>query len=658
MGKQEKNPNVTASSEEIASHSIRANHELINDLCLARASVERINDDFPELLAIVLGNGSILRGNQMLADLLAVERDDIIDCSLKDMFKQETWQIFEQAMKSHQHQNSFSFEMAADKLSDSRLYHWTFSRFKATSERHGPTWCVLASDITQLRMFERKLATIFSTIPLGVLIVGANNQIEWPHSSYCSVLLETGDLSGRSVREGLFGRSLPILSRIQKDKIEFLERVVGQDESWYEMVRSQLPVELPVPLAGELVRWISLSYSPVFIENKIEKILIVMSDITASKEERERDKKHRSKEAKIANLIVDLRAMEPFLLQSAIEDIDCYLETLKETVRTNGGVKNFCATLHGIKGVARTVGLSEFKEFVHDMEARLIESAWGADAKGDGHLVADLATIDSNWTEIRGYADLFLKRDALTEPEASSPSSLGIEKLLERQAKILSHIDQFMGAKAKAAGSDQSSGDLLSLRDLVRQITWVDADVLRRKLQHICSVTAKSLNKSVRLDCDFDDLLIDPDWLAPLGEIFLHLLTNAIDHGIEAPDARKAAGKDETGVLSLAIKKGPRGTLACTLKDDGAGIDPEKVISVAVAKGIIDSGHAMTKPAIMNLILAPAFSTAQKVTETSGRGVGLYAACVMVKKLNATVELHVAESEKGHGTSFSFTLQQ
>jgi len=139
-----------------------------------------------------------------------------------------------------------------------------------------------------------------------------------------------------------------------------------------------------------------------------------------------------------------------------------------------------------------------------------------------------------------------------------------------------------------------------------------------------------------------------------LFEPLLHLVRNAVDHGIEAPDARREAGKDERGRIALGFRReGDR--IAVTLSDDGAGMDPDRIRRTAVERGLLtpeaadafDDGHAL------RLIFRPGFSTTVAVSQVSGRGVGMDIVQNAVEAMRGTIAV---ESWHGRGTNFHINL--
>jgi len=158
--------------------------------------------------------------------------------------------------------------------------------------------------------------------------------------------------------------------------------------------------------------------------------------------------------------------------------------------------------------------------------------------------------------------------------------------------------------------------------------------------------------KKVELKLTGEQTEVDKSIMEKIGDPLVHLVRNSLDHGIETPDVRLAAGKPETGLLELkAFHQG--GKIVIEIHDDGAGLDEEKILAKAVDKKLINPTDTLSSEKIHELIFLPGFSTAEAVTELSGRGVGMDVVRKNITSLNGSVEV---KSIKGEGTVFTIRL--
>ena len=164
---------------------------------------------------------------------------------------------------------------------------------------------------------------------------------------------------------------------------------------------------------------------------------------------------------------------------------------------------------------------------------------------------------------------------------------------------------------------------------------------------------ARELDKSVTFRVEGKEIELDRAILDELGDPLVHLLRNAVDHGIETPAARRKAGKKPEGEVVLAAVR-ERASVTITIADDGRGIDRGRILAKAQRDGVVDPHvEALTDDQLLRVLARPGFSTAEAVTAVSGRGVGIDVAMTRIRALGGTIEIR---SELGKGTTFVLRL--
>jgi two-component system chemotaxis sensor kinase CheA len=194
--------------------------------------------------------------------------------------------------------------------------------------------------------------------------------------------------------------------------------------------------------------------------------------------------------------------------------------------------------------------------------------------------------------------------------------------------------------------------------------TELQAGVMKTRMQPIGNVwnkfprvvrdLATACGKKIRIEMEGKETELDKTIIEAIKDPLTHLVRNSADHGIEAPDKRKAAGKPAEGVVFLrAFHEG--GQVNIEISDDGAGVDPERMKKKALQRGVITSEQAarMSEREAVNLIFLPGFSTAEKVTNVSGRGVGMDVVKTNVEKIGGTVDV---QSKLGQGTTVKIKI--
>ncbi len=165
---------------------------------------------------------------------------------------------------------------------------------------------------------------------------------------------------------------------------------------------------------------------------------------------------------------------------------------------------------------------------------------------------------------------------------------------------------------------------------------------------------ARNMDKDIKLETRGEDTDLDKNMVEALADPMVHLVRNAVDHGIDPPDEREAAGKPRAGTVLLAAEQ-EGDHILLTIADDGRGMDAEKLRNIAVEKGVMDreSANRLDEKECYNLIFAAGFSTKEEISDVSGRGVGMDVVKNSISRLNGTVDI---DSEMGVGTTMKVQL--
>lgn len=284
---------------------------------------------------------------------------------------------------------------------------------------------------------------------------------------------------------------------------------------------------------------------------------------------------------------------------------------------------------------------------------------------------------------------LFLAGESTVQSSRLQDLRRGFGELKSRERILESSLDSLREAftrRAGGAGSDDAAGAVSMIIDAadamqtarVQQEARLDeafrrmeelsgamyTEVMRSRMRPFAEAVggfprmvrdlARELGKQVTLRTEGESVHVDRDILQKLESPVTHLLRNSLDHGIETPEERAAAGKNPTATVHLAARH-QNGMLAIEVRDDGRGIDPEAVRRKVVEKKLVDAATAqrLSHPELMEMLFLPGFSTKQTVSEISGRGVGLNVVQAMAQEAGGTVTL---EAEPGRGARFTLRL--
>jgi len=195
---------------------------------------------------------------------------------------------------------------------------------------------------------------------------------------------------------------------------------------------------------------------------------------------------------------------------------------------------------------------------------------------------------------------------------------------------------------------------VVNLQNAVMKTRMQPIGRLFKKYPRLARDLARSLGKDVELVLTGEETEMDKTMIEDLNDPLVHLVRNAVDHGVETIEGRRAAGKPEKSVVELsAHQEGDH--ILITISDDGKGMRPEMIRSKAIEKGLITSEMANTldENQCLELILLPGFSTKDEISSVSGRGVGMDVVKTNIEKLNGSIQIH---SEPGKGSTFSISL--
>ncbi|PIP72722.1 MAG: histidine kinase [Nitrospinae bacterium CG22_combo_CG10-13_8_21_14_all_47_10] len=250
--------------------------------------------------------------------------------------------------------------------------------------------------------------------------------------------------------------------------------------------------------------------------------------------------------------------------------------------------------------------------------------------------------------------------DRRKETRGVADSSIRVDvDILDRLMNLVGELVLARNQILQYAPAQADSTFIATSQHLNLVTTELQEGVMKTRMQPIGNIWSKfprvvrdlsmSVGKKIRLEMEGKDTELDKTLIEAIKDPLTHIVRNSCDHGIETPEKRLASGKDEEGVLLLrAFHEG--GQVNIEIIDDGSGIDPEKIKKIALSKNVISQEQAdrMGDRELVNLIFAPGFSTAEKVTNVSGRGVGMDVVRTNIEKIGGSVDI---QSVPGKGTT-------
>ncbi len=241
--------------------------------------------------------------------------------------------------------------------------------------------------------------------------------------------------------------------------------------------------------------------------------------------------------------------------------------------------------------------------------------------------------------ELESYSDLVSANNLLMEAAADSHEL--VQNLQQMLRRLMDELYQQQRIQR------QLSEAVLSMR-------LTPVSTLLPRLERIVRETCRKTGKKAEIEIQGQHLQVDADILKGVADPLLHLLRNAVDHGIESPEERVAAGKPEVGKITLSFAR-QGNHIRLSLEDDGAGMNLERIRARGIERGLIQADTALAEEALLRLVMQPGFSTRDEVSEVSGRGVGMDVVQAAIEKLRGSLNLY---SQAGLGTKVVLDLPQ
>lgn len=407
---------------------------------------------------------------------------------------------------------------------------------------------------------------------------------------------------------------------------------------------------------------------------------------------------------------IDMSILLEEFLEDAAEHLDAVESTLLRIEKGVGGgaldegeVTLVLGSLHTLKGNSGMMGLTPMQQYVHKLESVLKQVADGTLSlttnlfesfySAINVLRESLEKLAKNPDEPLDYIDELTVLEYLVSggkengngiyyprknkenygniTQQSNTLKVNFEKLddlLNLVGELVIHKTALLAleTKLKETVKDRSiieafteSSQLIGksaaeLREAIMKARMLPVKVVFQRFSRLVRDLSISHGKEINLEFEGEETELDKTVIDEIGEPLLHLIRNAVDHGIEKPAARRKQNKPAAGTIRLSARH-ESSHIIIAVQDDGQGIDADKIRHQAVAKGLLDSEQvrAMDDYDAKQLLFLPGFSTSKEVTETSGRGIGLDVVKNTVNSFNGLIDI---DSRPGRGTTFTLKL--
>ena len=359
------------------------------------------------------------------------------------------------------------------------------------------------------------------------------------------------------------------------------------------------------------------------------------------------------------------------LLLSANDCLKSFIVALEQaamgkTATLTANYPELMDKLHIMESTPLAPGLKKIGELLvenNDVSAKKVRQALSQQTEGDPRKLGEILVQDHQVPEEK-------ISDALTRQTAARPTA-GIEETIRvptnRIDQLVDTIGEAVIAQSMIYGHEsiRSSADvglrtkvehgamiMRSIQEMAMSLRMVSIKSTFQKMARLARDLAKKFGREVDFVTEGEDTELDKSVVEKIGDPLIHMIRNSMDHGIESPADRIAAGKPAKGTLKLkAFHRA--GSIFIEVGDDGKGLDKDAIVKKALSRGLCKEGQNLTEQEIYQFIFLPGFSTAKQVTDVSGRGVGMDVVRRNIEALRGSVEIQTAI---GKGTTFSIRL--
>ncbi len=473
------------------------------------------------------------------------------------------------------------------------------------------------------------IRSILSTVQQGIMTIrGHDLLIEADYSPYALKVLGAGSLAGMPVKKAFLDRL--ILSEDERQRVHAaLQACLSDGMIAFELNVSQFPHELRLK-TDDGARDLLVDWTPILQSHgTIDRFLIAFRDVTDWKKLESIQASQRD----VLNKLQQMTQADPQLLRKFLSQSERLLEMhLASSMHVDPAsiLKNVFIDIHTLKGEARSLGLLDLAEACHSFEDSMSRMR-------NGQMEASQLSLQTMLLEtqeiLQSYQRVYEER---LKGMLGENDVLVKGKLLDQWREDLNQLAHTYPAESTRIGK---------MLQEFHAILFISFDQFQIKLRRWCRRMALDLGRpEPQLNIHSEIEFLDGRITETLDKIFIHILQNALAHGIEAPEVRRMHGKPLQGCIHIRLER-QNENVVLVIRDDGRGFDTQRIQRKAVLLGLIPPQSALTHDRLRELVLTSGFSSLESVHSYAGRGVGLDAVQDLVKQLGGrlTIELFPEE---------------
>ncbi|WP_342705956.1 MCP four helix bundle domain-containing protein [Burkholderia arboris] len=501
----------------------------------------------------------------------------------------------------------------------------------------------IQENAAQLKQKTADIQAMLQNMQQGILTVVEGGVVHAEYSAYLETIFETNDIAGRDLMALVFDDSaIGADARSQVDAA--VHACLGEDSMNFEFNEHLLVNEVAKRMPDGREKWLDLSWSAITDEtDTVVRLMLCVRDVT---EIRELTAQAGEQQRRL-EMIGEILSISQDKFHDFVHSAKGFLSENERMIRQHERadhsiVAALFRNMHTIKGNARTYSLQHLTNIVHEAE-----QAYESLRRADGGPEWNRDALMDDLARVRDAVEHYATINAVTLGRSGEPVQDGADFLMVERAHISESLRVLDGADPANASDWHAARD--AVRRMLSQLgTQGIGDALGGVIESLPSLAAELGKPAPVVHIDSHGQRVRSEIAATLKNVFMHLLRNSIDHGIESSEERRAAGKAASGTIDIAVGVGG-GELWFVLGDDGRGLALDRIRGIARECGWIDAGNeaALSDEDVAELIFRPGFSTAQTVTEVSGRGVGMDAVRNFLKRDGGDIALRFTDDRAG-----------
>jgi len=488
------------------------------------------------------------------------------------------------------------------------------------------------------------MQAMLQNIPQGILTVVDGNKVHPEYSAFLETVFETTDIAGRDLMDLVFAGTT-----LGADTLSQVEAIggacIGEDIMNFEFNEHLMVGEVEKKMADGRVKILDLSWSPITDDaDTVIRLMLCVRDVTELRKlaAEANEQKHE------LEMIGEILAVAAPKFEDFIATSRRFLDENEQIVRQNPEATAFAIAklfrnMHTIKGNGRTYGLLHLSNVVHDVEQHY----------------DDLRHPETGavWEQERLLQDLVRVRIAIDRYARINEVTLGRQAAPEQAAAVERHIMTIDRKHIQESlhrletVNTANLHELVAVRNAVRKTlrllgTEPVADILASVTDSLPALASELGKAAPAVAIEDNGYVIHAHASALLKNVFMHLIRNAMDHGLETPEERQAKGKQAAGTIRLQLGV-MNNMLHMALSDDGRGLALAHIRRTAVDKQLIAADAVLSDAELARLIMRAGFSTRSEVTDVSGRGVGMDAVLDFVTQEHGRIEIEFLDHAEG-----------